>query len=131
MVGTVTVSAPSVAPDIKANGSDSPVTVSPQDTLSISVALNNNGRTDNADWWLAVNTPLGLYFYTSGAWTKTVQPAYQGPLFNLPSSQVLNMPASVLPAGTYTFFFGIDTVMDGTVTLGNAFYDFVQVKVVK
>jgi hypothetical protein len=117
--------------DIKANATDGSVTVSPQDTLSITVALDNNGRTDNADWWLAANTPFGLYFYTSTGWTANVQPAYQGSLFNLPAFQVVNIPASALPAGTYTFYSGVDTVMDGTITMENAYYDFVQVNIVK
>jgi hypothetical protein len=122
----------SIAADIKANGSDSSVTVFPQDTLSITVALDNAGSTDNADWWLAVNTtPSGLSFFTFSGWTHTLQPAYQGPLFHLPSFGVVRMPASVLPAGTYTFYFGVDTVMDGKITMGNAYYDSVQVNVVK
>jgi hypothetical protein len=117
--------------DIKANGSDTPVTLFSRDTLSVTVAMDKKGRTDNADWWLAVQTPSGLYFYTFTGWTSTLQPAYQGALFTLPSFEVLNIPVSVLPAGTYTFFFGVDTVMDGTVTMGSAYYDFVQVNVVK
>jgi hypothetical protein len=122
---------PPVNPDIKANGSDGPVGLFPQDTLSITVALDNNGRTDNADWWLAASTPLGLYFYTFSGWTANPQPTYQGPLFNLPLFEVVNMPASVLPAGTHTFFFGVDTVMDGKITMENPYYDFVEVNVVK
>jgi hypothetical protein len=117
--------------DIKANGSDTPVTLFSGQALSITLDLDNHGRNDTADWWVAANTPIGLYFYTLSGWTTTMQPAYQGPLFRLPSFQILNMPASVLPAGTYTFFFGVDTVMDGTVTMGNAYYDFVQVNVVR
>jgi hypothetical protein len=117
--------------DIKANATDGPLTVFAQDTLTITIALDNNGNTDNADWWLAENTPSGLYFYTFTGWTPNVQPAYQGPLFNLRSFEVLKMPASALAAGTYTFFFGVDTVMDGKITMGNAYYDFVQVKVVR
>jgi hypothetical protein len=117
--------------DIKANATDGPVTLSPQDRLSITVTLDNKGNTDNADWWLAENTPFGVYFYTFAGWTQTVQPAYQGPLFPLNSFEVLNMPASELSPGTYTFFFGVDTVMDGTITMENANYDFVQVNVVK
>jgi hypothetical protein len=99
--------------------------------LSITLTLNNNARMDDSDWWLAANTPLGLYFYTLSGWTTTMQPAYQGPLLRLPSFQILNMPASVLPAGTYTFFFGADTLMDGNITMENSYYDSVQVNVVR
>jgi hypothetical protein len=120
-----------IAADIKANASDSSVTVFPQGTLSITVTLDNLGSTDNADWWLTASTPFGLYFYTFAGWTANPQPAYQGPLFPLTSFEILNMPASALSAGTYTFFFGVDTVMDGSLTMGSAYYDLVQVNVVK
>ena len=43
--------------------------------------------------------------------------------------EVLNY--SGLPVGTYTVYFGVDTVMDGVVTLGSMFYDFVVVNVVE
>jgi hypothetical protein len=118
-------------PDIKANGLDGPMKLLPGDTLDVTVTLKNNGTSDNADWWLAVNTPSGLYFYTVAGWTASLQPAYQGSLFLLPSFPVLNMPASALPAGTYTVFFGVDSVMDGNITMGNAYYDFVQVDINK
>jgi glucose/arabinose dehydrogenase len=117
------------AVDIRANGSDAPITLLPQDTLSVTVAVDNNGRADNADWWLAANTPFGLYFYTFFGWTANLQPAYQGPLSSLNSFEVLTIPASTLPVGTYKFSFGVDTVMDGNLTAGNAYYDFVQVTV--
>jgi len=42
-------------PDIKANNLDGPITLSQSDTAVITVTLDNNGRTDNADWWLAAD----------------------------------------------------------------------------
>ena len=117
-------------PDIKVNGSDGPITLSQSDTLSITVALNNNGQTDNADWWLAADTPFGLYFFTFDGWTDAWVPGYQGPLFYLDSFEVLNMPVSGLPAGTYTLYFGVDTVMDGNVTWDGVYYDTVVVELV-
>ena len=44
----------SPVPDIKANGSDGLITLLPPDRLIINVTLNNSGRADNADWWLAL-----------------------------------------------------------------------------
>ena len=41
-------------PDIKANGSDEPIT--PTDNLSVTVALDPGSRSgENADWWVAAN----------------------------------------------------------------------------
>ena len=112
-----------IIPDIKINGSDGPVTLNWPDTLSINVSLNNQGITDEADWWLAADTPFGTWFYLydTGQWTTDWIPAYQGALFNLPSLQILSIPLSGLPAGPYTLYFGIDTVQDRQVTWDHLF----------
>ena len=98
-------------------------------TVSITVALNNNGITDNADWWLAAQTPFGLYFYTFSGWRSYEVPAYQGPLFYLDNYEVLSRPVLGLEEGTYTLYFGIDTDMDGDITWDSAYYDTVEVTV--
>ena len=112
-----------ISTDIKVNGSNGPITLNQLDTITITVTLDNNGRTDNADWWLAADTPFGLYFFTFEGWTTDWVPGYQGPLFHLAPFEVLNMPVSGLPAGTYTLYFGVDTVMDGVVTWESTYYD--------
>jgi len=43
--------------------------------------------------------------------------------------EVLNMPVSGLPAGTYTLYFGVDTLMDGNVTWDSVYYDTVVVNI--
>ena len=113
----------SITPDIKVNGSDGPITLDPSDTLSVTVALDNNGTTDNADWWLVANTPFGIWFFTFENWTDSWQPVYQGPLFSLDTYEVFCTPVSRLPAGTYTFSFGVDTDMDGNITWNSMYYD--------
>ena len=118
-----------VSPDIKVNGSDGPITLSWSDILSITVSLDNNGQTENADWWLAADTPFGLFFFTFDGWTNAWVTGYQGPLFYLESFEVFSMPVSGLPAGTYTLYFGVDTVMDGDVTWDSVYYDTVVVNV--
>ena len=116
--------------DIKVNNSDDPITLYQNDTLTITVSLNNNGITNNADWWLAADTPFGLFFFTFDGWTDAWVPGYQSPLFYLDSFEVLNMPVSGLPAGTYTLYFGVDTVMDRNVTWDSVYYDTVEVNVI-
>jgi hypothetical protein len=36
---------------------------------------------------------------------------------------------SGLPAGNYTFYFGVDLVKNGKINLGQAFYDLVEVTI--
>ena len=117
-------------PDIKINGSDGPITLDQSDTITIIVALDNKGRTENADWWLAADTPFGLFFFTFDGWTGAWVPGYQSPLSYLDSFEVLTMPVSGLRAGTYTLYFGVDTVMDGNVTWDSVYYDIVEVNII-
>ena len=116
-------------PEILANGSDSPITLRQADTLTLTISLKNNGVIDNADWWLAKDTPSGLYFFTFEGWTTDWVPGYQGPLFNLDSFEVLNVPASEFPVGTYTFYFCIDTNMDNNITWDSLYCDSIVVNV--
>ena len=116
-------------PDIEVNGSDCPTRLSQSDTITATVSLNNNDITDNADWWLAAVTPFGLFFFTFDGWTDDWMPGHQGPLFYLDSFELFSMPVSGLPAGTYTLYFGVDTVMDGNVTWDSVYCDTVVVNI--
>ena len=119
-----------IAVDIKGNNSDGPITSIANNDLSITVELNT-GSCDNtdADWWIAADTPFGLFFLTLDGWTTDWQRVYQGPLVYLDSLEVLNIPVSELPAGKYTFCFGIDTNMDGDITWDNLYYDTLEVNI--
>ncbi len=119
--GTLTI-------DIKANNSDGPLTISPSTPLSLTINLNAAGNTDNADWWVLGNTPMGWYrFAVPGGWGPGISVTHQGPLFDLPSFTALN--ATGLPLGDYTFYFGVDTVMNSSIDLGQMTYDSVNVRI--
>ncbi len=97
--------------DIKANGSDAPITVSPADPVSITLELDPFLKQGvNADWWVAVNTPFEppadwySYVYPVG-WSPRIHPCVQMPLFHLPTFEILN---TTLPVGGYTFYFALD-----------------------
>ena len=115
-------------PDIKANGSDEPVT--PIDNLSVTVALAPKSRSgENADWWVVADTPFGWFHYDvpSGSWVPDLAVTFQGSLFDLPPFEVLSM--SGLPTGNYTFYFGVDMVMNGSLDMSDIFYDSVVVNI--
>jgi len=116
-------------PDIKANGSDSQITISSSETLSVTAALNASGVTSNADWWVECMTPFGWYHTNiQKNWLPGLSVTHQGPLFDLSAQEVLNI--SHLPAGSYTFYFGIDLLMNGVIDMDQAYYDRVRVTVV-
>jgi hypothetical protein len=116
-------------PDIKANGSDGPITITRSDTLSITVEFDaGTFEGDEADWWLVAITPLGWYHYDrTFGWLPGREVSLQIPLRDLPSREVLNM--SGLPVGSYAFYFGVDLVKNGSIDMDQAFYDSVEVTV--
>lgn len=114
-------------PDIKIDDLDGPLTLIPEhDSLSVSVQLDSAGRSDNADWFLAANTPGGLFFYTPEGWIDAITPAVQMGLLPLPNMGLMNFPASILPSGKYALYFAVDTVMDRVITVGQLYFDAVE-----
>lgn len=98
-------------PDIKANGSDTIVTVSSGSPVSVTVALEPGARAgQNADWWIAATTPFAppgnwySYVYPTG-WSPGINRCIQTRLFPLTSFEVMDR---TLPKGSYTFYFAID-----------------------
>lgn len=115
-------------PDVKANGLDGPVTLAPGDPLSVSIDLNAGGNSDNADWWVLARTPASWFsFNVPGGWTPGMSVTHQGPLFDLNNYPVLNH--SGLPDGTYTFYFGVDMVMNGSIDMAQMYFDSVGVTI--
>ena len=98
-------------PDIKANGQDGPLIVTPNHPVSVTISLDaGNKAGNNADWWIVVRTPFASlggwfsYVYPTG-WQSGIHVCIQMPLFSLSPLQVFNMS---LPVGNYTFYFALD-----------------------
>lgn len=117
-------------PDIKANGSDNGIYVSRYTPVNITASLYPGIFLNaNADWWAAYNTNTNVWYYYdyySGRWTTRVAPAYQGPLIDL---SPLSIFYNTLLPGTYTFYFGIDLLMNGVLDYAQLYYDSVTVTV--
>ncbi|MCP4262629.1 MAG: hypothetical protein GY774_34765 [Planctomycetes bacterium] len=120
--------------DIKANGSDGPISVSATDTLSITVELQAGDWLGlNSDWWCAAQTPFAppdnWYHYNVvlGNWLPGFSVSYQGALVDL-SPPFLVLSISGLPLGTYDFYFGVDNNMNG-IWDGEQHYDSVKVEI--
>ncbi|MFH1563151.1 MAG: right-handed parallel beta-helix repeat-containing protein [Nitrospirota bacterium] len=118
------------SPDIKANGSDGIITITPSTSLSITIKLDAGDSVGkDADWWLVAETPFGWYRYnvSGNTWVSGFAVSYQGHLFDLtPPFLVLNSP---LPIGTYTFYFGVDMLLNGSLDFDKLYYDSVVVNV--
>lgn len=104
---------PPPSPDIKANGSDGPVFVTPADTFELTIALDPGGMAGKlCDWWIVIWTPYEPFLIPLG----------QIPLFNLPEIPLASL---TLPEGIYGFIFVLDNTPDGN--FGLTWYDYVIV----
>ena len=118
------------APDIVANGSDGPLSISQTDTLTLSVSLDPGILAGvNADWWGLAETPFGMFHYNiaSRSWVPGMAPTRQGPLSPLESLEVMLMRD--LPVGSYTTRFGVDPIMNGVFDIDDLFMDSVEINV--
>jgi hypothetical protein len=121
-------------PDIKANGSDGPISISTSDTLSVTIELQAGDLSgEDADWWVLADAYLysahyWYYWHLYGVWLPGVVVSYQGPLADVsPPYEVLNY-TGLIP-GNYTFYFGVDMNMNGVIDVSNLYYDSVSVTV--
>ena len=117
--------------DVKANNIDSPITITAGSNLTITITYEAGFQAGmSADWWMVAKAPFPApndwYYYnlTSG-WEPGFAVTAQATLKDVASFQVLSLNG--LPAGIYTFYFGTDTIMNGTLDAGQATYDSVQI----
>jgi hypothetical protein len=121
-------------PDIKANGSDYFTTINTDENLLVTIELDCVDQCGvDADWWLLADCEIygahyWYYWHLSGVWYSGTVRSYEGPLADVtPPYEVLNFTG--LTPGTYTFYFGVDTNMNGVIDLGDLIYDYVTVTV--
>lgn len=133
--GSVATNNPTIiGPVIKANGSSNDISINSTDDLSITVQLNPGEYAGyEVDWWVVALAESSWYYLDNlFQWTPednllNWQPVYQGLLFNLPVSEVLNITG--LGTGSYTFYFAVDYPMDGILNLEQIWFDAVTVNV--
>lgn len=114
--------------DIKANNSDAQITLSPAEALTLTISINPGDRLGkSADWWLLAATQSGMFYYdlNSNTWQPGITATFQGNLFNISEFNISTQ--SGLPGGAYTFYFGFDDVVNGTLDLPNTLFDSVDV----
>ncbi len=110
-------------PLIKANGAAGAAAIAYPGTLSITLAMNSGDYTGlPVDWWAVAQAGSSWYYMNNYfQWIpfdgnlSSCRPFHQGDLFNLPSTEVLNI-FGLLP-GSYTFWFAVDYPMDGILNI--------------
>jgi hypothetical protein len=121
-------------PDIKANGSDSTITITEGDPLSVTIELDAGGLIgEDADFWVCIKTdnpPPNKWLYfdlPTKSWLGGIFVTLQRSLFDISSRNVPK--TSGLAPGTYTFYFAVDMVMNGSIDVSQAFYDKIKVTI--
>jgi hypothetical protein len=117
-------------PDIKANSSDGPIVIPQGTNLIIDIALDPGIEMGtDSDWWVALVSPFGVMYYSLAAmyYVPGFAVTYQGPLFTLDPIPLFMI--SSLPPATYTFYFGVDTNMNGIPDMDELYVDLVEVTV--
>lgn len=125
-------------PDIKINGTDNIITLTSNDTLTVTIQLDAAEQAgEPADWWIVAETPTGWYSYEypdtwhfSGSSVVNLLPAFQGPLFNL-TEPLEVLRATGFPAGQYVFYFGVDTIVNGLLDTAALSYDWIAFEMVE
>jgi hypothetical protein len=99
--------------DIKANGSDGPITLSMGTPFMVDISLAPGSEMGKiADWWVLVDTPRGWFHcLTPGYWGPGLKVSYTGPLTTHTNLPILN--AGAIPPASYEFSFGVDLIPNG------------------
>lgn len=118
-------------PAIKANGVEASVAISTADSVAISIHMTDAVDEQQADWWIAVVTPLpapdDVYFFNGLSWSTDMLTAYQQVVTNFDSLEILRI--SNLPAGTFTFYFALDLNPDGVLDMDSLTVSSVELSV--
>ena len=102
-------------PDIKANGSDGPITITTADTLSVEIELDPGMLSGQpGEWWLYLFSSYGNFPIFD----------FEAPLINLQKTTLFD---THLPPGWYIFLFNVEDIPDGSFQSG--WYDYVVVVV--
>jgi hypothetical protein len=115
-------------PDVRINGEAGPLTLAAGSALVVTISMNPGSYEGYPmDWWVVASAAAGMYYLNGSlVWTPAsglgdLQPVYQGGLMGVQSYTVLSIAS--LPAGTYVFYFGVDThngVLDPDVVYDSA-----------
>jgi uncharacterized secreted protein with C-terminal beta-propeller domain len=105
-------------PVISVNGMTGDINLKADAPITINLKLSPGEKKGaDADWWLLYYAFGKWHCYKSdGKWAEvsdiaSLSPAYQGKLFEIPATDILNLPQ--LPIGKYTLVFGVDFNMNG------------------
>lgn len=116
---------PPTRPAMRVNGYRQDVAIKARDAVKVSISMQAAALAGQpVDWWLVAGTADGQWLHfdlATMSWQPGLAATYTGPLVDI---RYWGLPTlGGLPAGSYTFYFGIDTAPNGALDLGSAIYE--------
>ncbi|MEW6221510.1 MAG: hypothetical protein AB1634_18535 [Thermodesulfobacteriota bacterium] len=109
-----------VVPDIKANGSDGPLSISKTSALSLAITLDaGTVAGQDVEWWVLLQTPAAApntwwsWTQATNSWRVGLYPASQGALTSISTPLQVWSGASGLTPGAYIFYLCVDLDRNG------------------
>ncbi len=119
--------------DLKLNGSDGPVILSPLDSMTLTVTILPGGYQGAAGeyWLIARDIDTGKkYFYDGSTWVKNATPLYQGIINEVLDSPVFTTTIPATWSGKrFIIYYGVDLNQNGIVDTTATYYDKVSLAI--
>lgn len=119
-------------PDIKANQSDGPLTIRQGTPLSLQISLMANDSVGlDVEWWVLAATATGWYSFDLSGSTALWRPGMvRTSLAPVRSLSAYTIDVSGVAMGESVFYFAVDSLVNGAVSLSEpVYFDSVRVKV--
>lgn len=122
-------------PDIAVNGSDvTTVSQTKGETVFTSIGMKPGSSAGvEGDWWIVVRPPFPYpvfsIMYEGRNWKKGVHVSREAALEEVLPYMVLRAKSSRMPLGVYTFYFGVDVEMNGSLDWKKLFLDAAYLRV--
>lgn len=126
---TITDSTGAAKPGVRMNGFRHDLPVAASDLLRLSVSMKAGVQAGaSVDWWMVGVGPAGILYFdlATMGWKSGLVPTYTGALGDLP---FFALPYLTLSPGTYDFYFGFDSIANGSLDIQSATYDVVRLVV--
>ncbi|MCP4688562.1 MAG: hypothetical protein GY859_10960, partial [Desulfobacterales bacterium] len=108
-------------PSLTINGSGQPAQVTAGDAFQLSASMDaGDHEGENADWWIVYAGGDAPYSLTAQGWVPVLDNILTLPLLDFSS---VSIPPPTLQPGAYTFYFAVDLVPDGQLSMSSLFYD--------
>lgn len=118
-------------PVIRANGFRDLLQLNSGEPISLTLEMNARSNAGvSADWFvIRIYNDIPQYFnLTTGQFENGTSATYQGSLTDLPFTR-LALLKEAMASGTYTYYFGVDTTVNGEVDIATLIYDSVEIEV--